>query len=528
MDRVLVMKNNEGLPRGSDHTIKVFLAYANKDETARDELENHLSALKHQGAITIWCKRNITAGSPWAVEIEQHLNASQIIVLLVSPDLLASKEFNEIETQIVQKYETGACVIPVILRPTAWQHTFFGNLQPLPKNSKAISVWENRDQAFWEVAEGLQTTIESLRKPDQANSRFMVDPSTLLLEDPFSPVPPDSRFYIDRYNGRSQIEAHCYRTILRPSSLLRIKAPKLMGKTSLMLRILNYAEEHDCKTVYLNLASDVGQSTLTDLDRLLRWFCDKVTRELGLENHLNQYWDDNLLAVNSRCTEYFEEDVLPRIDGQIVLSIDEVDQLFPFPEIARDFLGMLRRWYENGRSPLKSRKIWQRISLVMAHSTEVYIPLRTEHSPFNVGEPIELPEFTQEQIQHLAKRHGLDWDESQIKDLERMVGGHPFLLRRALYCICDQGMTLEQLLHDAPTNAGIYRDHLLNYLTTLQHDSSLTELVKQVMISDGPVELEPFQNYQLRSMGLIKQQGDQVIPSCDLYRQYFSRWLGRP
>jgi hypothetical protein len=61
----------------------------------------------------------------------------------------------------------------------------------------------------------------------------------------------------------------------------------------------------------------------------------------------------------------------------------------------------------------------------MAHSTEVYIPLDMNQSPFNAGVPVELLEFDSQQIHDLARVHGLDWDEGQLRELISAIGGTP-------------------------------------------------------------------------------------------------------
>jgi hypothetical protein len=89
-----------------------------KDEDLRDELEKHLSILKRQGVITAWYDRNITAGTEWAGEIDQHLNTASVILLLISADFLASDYCYAIElTRAMERHEDKeARVIPVILR----------------------------------------------------------------------------------------------------------------------------------------------------------------------------------------------------------------------------------------------------------------------------------------------------------------------------------------------------------------------------------------------------------------------------
>ena len=70
--------------------IEVFCSYAHEDEDWRIQLEKHLSSLKREKLITSWHDRKIVPGTDWAYEITMHLSTAQIILLLISPDFIAS------------------------------------------------------------------------------------------------------------------------------------------------------------------------------------------------------------------------------------------------------------------------------------------------------------------------------------------------------------------------------------------------------------------------------------------------------
>jgi hypothetical protein len=86
-------------------------------------------------------------------------------------------------------------------------------------------------------------------------------------------------------------------------------------------------------------------------------------------------------------------------------------------------------------------------------------------------------------------------------------------------------MTLAALLEEAPTQGGIYGDHLRSQWDNLQRQPDLAAAMKQVVIAEQGVQLGPTEAYKLDSMGLVKLQGDEVTPSCALYRQYFQARL---
>lgn len=340
--------------------------------------------------------------------------------------------------------------------------------------------------------------------------------STLELSYPEGSVSLDSPYYIDR-----GVESKCYDTILQPGSLIRIKAPKQMGKTSLLNRILEHAAKSNIKSVDLNL-SLANQDDLKSLDRFLRWFCKRVCRGLNLPDKLDEYWyEDNTSNVN--CTDYLEEYILTQIDTPIALGLDDVDRIFPYSENAQEFFALLRVWHEYSKKP---NSIWKKLRLVIVHSTEVYIPMDTNRSPFNVGLPIDLPEFTLEQVQNLARRYKIDCrsevEEKSLASLLAMVGGHPYLIQLAMYHLARQDVKLEKLLETAVTDIGIYKDHLQKQGGTLAEYLELREAFKQVVAAKTSVQLEQLFQFKLLSMGLVKQDKNGVTPFCQLYRQYFS------
>jgi len=333
------------------------------------------------------------------------------------------------------------------------------------------------------------------------------------VEFPGSPLPLESPFYVKR----SPIEERCAREILKPGALIRIRAPKRMGKTSLLNRIVA-----DAKTLgYHALRLDLRQAEeqfLTSLDTFLQWFCVNVSRKLELPPQLDDYWDERFGSIVS-CTTYFQSHLLGQLNNCLLLGLDEVDWLFEASKIAQGFFALLRSWHEEANN----LEIWQQLRLVVVHSTEVYIPLNINQSPFNVGLPIRLPELTPEQVQGLARQYGIRWSaSSEVERLTAMVGGHPYLVQLALYHLHSGEMTLDELLQTAPTQAGIYGNDLRRHWQTLQgHPELMAALKSAIEAETTGVQLEPTLAYKLESMGLVQLRGNEARVSCELYRQYF-------
>src|SRR5512135_68983 len=144
--------------------ISLFYSYSHKDEALRDELETHLTLLRRQGVVRGWHDRCIPAGTEWAGQIDQHLEAADVILLLVSADFLASDYCYDKEMKrALERHGAGAArVIPVILRPCDWQSAPFWKLQALPKDGKPVTTWTDRDEAFTDIARGIREAVASL------------------------------------------------------------------------------------------------------------------------------------------------------------------------------------------------------------------------------------------------------------------------------------------------------------------------------------------------------------------------------
>ncbi|MEH2288195.1 AAA-like domain-containing protein [Nostoc sp.] len=337
--------------------------------------------------------------------------------------------------------------------------------------------------------------------------------TTVIFDNIDGQVPLNSPFYIER----PEVEVKCYECILQPGVLIRIKAPRKMGKTSLMSRILHHAKKQSYRTAFLNLWS---KENLTDLNTFLQGFCLILSEELGVEEQIDKYWNKRLSSQRN-CTNYLKKYLLKAIETPLVLGLDDIDRIFPYTEIAQEFFALLRAWHENGAN----EEVWQKLRLVIAHSQEVYVSLKVNQSPFNVGLSIEIGEFNAIQIKELIQRYGLNWSEGEIGQLKGMIDGHPYLLKTALYQISKGNLTLEQFLEVAPTDEGLFGDFLYHYLLLIEDDKLLKTAIQQVINSDVFVKIDSIQAFKLRSMGLIESKGNEVQFLCNLYRLYFQERL---
>lgn len=509
---------------------KVLLSYYRNQEPDQELVTELDNVLRDKGYDVFPANASLRMAKDGLRQIYTALNTCDYLLLLLSPVSACSEMVTE-EVGLAKRIQSSRddrkpLIIPIRINCplSLLNHDLRGYLQKMPQIE-----WRSHDDTPATIQQVLQLVGASF-DGDRGENRSRVagyEPSKIISPYAATPQHPPqpvaepelprgqvelaSAFYIERPG----IDERCYEAIAKPGALIRIKAPRQMGKTSLMARVLHRAAGCGYRTVPLSFQL-ADSKVFTDLEQFLRWFCVNVALQLELPDRLGEYWN-NIFGSKVACKSYFERYLLANASSPLALGLDEVDAIFRYPELAADFLAMLRAWHEEA----KNRDIWKKLRLVVVHSTEVYVPMDINQSPFNVGLPIELPEFQAAQVEDLANRHGLAWGNLEVKKLMGMLGGHPYLVRLALYHIARSEITLEQLLQTAPTDAGLYSDHLRRHLWNLERHSELATALKKVVDANAPVQLASMQGFKLQSMGLVNLQGNYVTPRCDLYRQYF-------
>ncbi len=486
---------------------RVFISYRSQEPDASLAREFH-DRLKASGYEAFMAAESINWGENWVERIDKELKRCDYFLLLLSEQSASSDMVaEEVRTASRLRDKLGKpAILPVRVNLSVDE----------PLNYELRSFLQTIQQREWKSEADTPVILSEILTLLSTGEREPPPQPAADLELPEGQVPLDSPFYVER----PPIEADCYEMIVQPGSLIRVKAPRQMGKSSLMARILHHAAQAGYSTASLNFEL-VNEEFLTNLDQFLQWFCAIVSEKLNLPKRLADYWEGITDSMNE-CTNYFERYLLSTLENPLALGLDNVDRVFRHPEIATDFFGLLRGWHEEG----KNEVLWQKLRLVIVHSKEVYIPLDINQSPFNVGFPVELSQLTPSQVEDLAGRHGLDWSVEQVEALMAMCGGHPYLIRVALYEIGRGRISLAQLLQAAPTDEGLYQDHLRRHLLNLEQDEDLVRAFKKVLATNHPVQIGSSKAFKLRSMGLVKFQGNEVVLLCDLYRQYFRNRLG--
>ncbi len=305
--------------------------------------------------------------------------------------------------------------------------------------------------------------------------------------------------------------------VLQSGALIRIKAPSKMGKTRLLNKMLNFANEQEYKTVHIKFLQ-IESNSFQSLELFLRWFCISISYALNLKIDLEEYWDENIDSIVN--CKIFLEDVLYSSQQPLVIGLDDVDRLLKYPNISQDFFYLLRSLHED----TNNEEFWGKLRFIVVYSTEDFSNLDINKSPFNVGIPIELESLNRQQTEKLAQLYKLNLSNLEIDQLINLLGGHPYLVDLMLSNLSSNSQTnLTILLEQAPTERGIYSSFLRELLINLRENDRLAKVFLEIIKSQIPIQIDILLAYQLYWMGLIQwsDSGNTVFPYCELYRLYF-------
>lgn len=506
---------------------RIFISY--KRGTAPDEAVAMavFEALREQHEVFI--DQTMLVGTHWAEQIELELRRSDFLISFLTHSSVNSEMVKgEIETAYhLGKQQGNPLILPVRLgysEPFTYPLSAYLNginwafwespadtprlVQELMQAIAGNTLSINTDQAKTELTTRTIAPVSELQIP-----RPQPAAQPLALEMPEGTMDPESRFYVER-----STDAIALSTIERSGGVtITIKGPRQMGKSSLLIRTKARAEAMGKRVAYLDFQL-FDRSVLTDSDRFYRQFCEWLTEELELDNRVADYWDSPL-GNSQRCSRYMSRQLLKVLGNPLVLVMDEVESVFD-TEFRSDFFGMLRSWHNNRATT----PIWKQLDLVLVTSTEPYQLIENlNQSPFNVGQVIELFDFDGNQVADLNQRHGSPLNSAQTQQLMTLLAGHPYLVRRALYLVASQQMTVMELFAQATADRGPFGDHLRYHLFRMNDKPDLVQGLLEVIRQQRCSNERVF--FKLRGAGLVQQDGKTVLPRCQLYADYFQEHL---
>lgn len=495
-------------------TKKIFIStsHQNPDMRIAKDFETKLKALGHK---VFLAESDINVGEDWLDRLDIELEECDYFLLLLSKNSLES-DMVLYEVEKVKKFKK-ATIFPIRVYLPFNYNVNYDLLKQMNKINQ-LEWQEEKD------TQGIVHRISQLILENEIPEEIKEEPiltSTDIpipnapLEQPTGTIPFNSRYYIERNDDK-----RCYINLLANYSLIRIKAPRQYGKTSLLARLILKAKKQSYHVVSFNF-QEFDTSLLCNLEALLEHIYETISDELDIEVKINKKILKRV-TPKIKATKYMQK-ILKQLDKPLVLAIDEADRLFDYSDVSDDFFGLIRAWHEKS----KVDSDWEKFKILLSHSTEPLLGIiNINQSPFhNVGLGVELKPFTKDELVDLALRHSLILDDAELIKFMNFIGGHPFLSRKVFFTMIDEKRSLHQIISNVHGNDSIFRDHMRRYLWILKDNPKLKELLKD--IAKGESCDDDSSCYILEATGLIKDVLNKPRFSCELYEEFFSKNLFR-
>lgn len=439
--------------------------------------------------------------------------------------------------QVSQGQDTRLCkariVIPIVsreaLRSELFQYTLEVALdcqrsnvalQFLPVQLGPRAEKGDEAQAFWELLAPFPMVLwTTLHESLAALERLLtLSPEPLpVLESVGGGVDPQSPFYVERRADpelRRLLESH--------HSIILVRGGRQIGKTSLLARGMQLARERGWRSVRTDFQK-LSSASLSGPNIFYRQLAVSLMRQCAFTYDFALLWEEALDPGQN--FEYFLRDLLEAEPTPLIWSIDEADKLFSAP-FSTDFFGLVRSWH-NDRAAEPGGPLC-RLSIVLAYATEAHLFIHDlNQSPFNVGERVPLDDFTREQVLYLNTLYGNPAETpAAVAEIHALLGGQPYLTRRALDLLAREPRGIEALVKNATREDGPFSDHLKRISASVGALPEVVTYVQTLLSGNTSPFFDPNVYFRLLRAGIVRQDSDgQVIFRCELYRRYLAEYL---
>jgi hypothetical protein len=462
---------------------------------------------------------SIQPGEDVIAALDRACEKSRHTVLLITPEAIASKWVDQEIKRAVYVDPTAMerRLIPVLLQPVDMSEI---PLSVRKLNRTDLTDATTRRQQYHHLLTSLGITARPLPDlPVVEADRPGLAASALkppLLET--GAMPPDSPYYIER-----QVDRKIHELLETPGATVTVKGYRQSGKSSVLARLHARAIESGracCILDFQGLDAEMFRSTKEFFPALAQNIAD------GLEVDVDSGADWSVRrGAKQNLRIFLEKHILALLDRPVLLLFDEADLAFPYPEVREELFSTLRFWH-NLRANKLNLKTWKRVGLVVAHSTEPGLWISAlNQSPFNVAHEFTLDDFKAKEVGGLDVSYGHKLrGEAEGNALMELVGGHPHLVRLALYTMATEPCSFAVLEAAAVNEDGPFATHLGHMLNILYNDDSLLRAVRKILKYGKCDDERIF--HRLWSVGLIRgETRHKVWLRYKIYDRYFRKKL---
>ncbi len=297
-----------------------------------------------------------------------------------------------------------------------------------------------------------------------------------------------------------------------------IHGARQVGKTSLVARVVQQQRAKG-STIVVSDFQVLTKSQIENTESFYKGLVGGFATQLGKVDQLQDSWSE-WLGPNMNL-ENAARSVLESTPGSITWVMDEVDRIFD-REYTDDFFGLIRSWHN--RTALEPDGPFSRLSIVIAYATEAHLFIKDiNQSPFNIGQKVAVRDFTSSEISELASRYEVRLSPEQSRQLNLLTNGHPYLTRRVLDLMVNEGESLDQICENSPEPEGPFGDHLRRLGEVVKLDPDTCQEV--VRILQGKKCEDQRTVSRLISGGLLIQSQGEVKFRVPAYQTYLARLL---
>ena len=326
----------------------------------------------------------------------------------------------------------------------------------------------------------------------------------------------NSRVYLERAE-----DLLFHNAMARRDGLILIKGPRQVGKTSLLTRGRAHAQLMGARIAWTDFQA-FDEATLATPDALYHALARSLEEELEPRIPLTHTWNPDY-PPHENLARFLLRSLLSEQEAPLVWILDEVDRLFGCP-FKNDVFGWFRALFNKRQSSAPTAPI-RRLILIFAYATEARLLITDPNmSPFNVGTPLTLADFTPEQVAELNVRYQEPLrDQEEIRNYVALVGGHPYLACRGLFEMASRSQRFDTLQTQADSSSGIFADHLQRLYALLIQNPALLAAMKEIGSGRPCPNAEIF--LRLQSGGLLSGDPEQPRFRCGLYRRFVEKRL---
>jgi len=352
----------------------------------------------------------------------------------------------------------------------------------------------------------------------------------------------ETKFYVT--GGTLRRDASCYvvrradeelHAGLRQGQFCYVLTSRQMGKSSLMVRTAARLREEGVGVAVLDLTA-IGQNLTAE--QWYRGLLSQMGQQLELEDELVEFWrGQTQLGPMQRWMRAIRDVLLPRYPGQVVIFVDEIDVVRGLPLSTDEFFAAIREFYNRRTEDAELERL-SFCLLGVATPSDLIRDTRT--TPFNIGQRIELHDFTRAEAASLTQglKREPEVGAALLKRILYWTGGHPYLTQRLCQAaaedtsvshadgvdrLCEE-MFFSPRAQERDDNLLFVRERMLRSEVEL---ASLLSLYAQVhrrkRVRDD--ETNPLVSV-LRLSGIVRVEGGRLRARNRIYQRVFDReWV---